>query len=90
MNNINNKLTKEQFKQIRTELQYTQREMAELLGITIRAISYYESGQKPVSKTVSILTKRIYVDEQWYKQFNKLKKYSSLSIYAMIYLCNDK
>ena len=64
MNNINNRLTKEQFKQIRTELQYTQREMAELLGITIRAISYYESGQKPVSKTVSILTKRIYVAEQ--------------------------
>ena len=64
MNSINNKLTKEQFKQIRTELQYTQKEMSELLGITIRAISYYESGQRPVSKTVSILMKRIYVDEQ--------------------------
>jgi transcriptional regulator with XRE-family HTH domain len=64
MNSINIKLTKEQFKQIRTELQYTQKEMSELLGITIRAISYYESGQRPVSKTVSILMKRIYVDEQ--------------------------
>jgi len=57
-------LTKEQFKTIRTELQYTQKEFAEMLGITIRMITYYESGQRPVSKTVSILTKRIYQDEK--------------------------
>jgi len=53
-------MTKEQFKTIRTELQYTQKEFATLLGITIRMISYYESGQRPISKTVSILTNRIY------------------------------
>lgn len=57
-------LTKEQFKTIRTELQYTQKEFAEMLGLTIRMITYYESGQRPVSKTVSILTKRIYQDEK--------------------------
>ena len=57
-------LTKEQFKTIRTELQYTQKEFAEMLGITIRMITYYESGQRPVSKTVSILAKRIYQDEK--------------------------
>jgi len=57
-------LTKEQFKSIRTELQYTQKEFAEMLGLTIRMITYYESGQRPVGKTVSILTKRIYQDEK--------------------------
>ena len=58
------KLTKEQFKSIRTELQYTQKEFAEMLGITIRMITYCESGQRPVGKTVSILAKRIYQDEK--------------------------
>jgi len=57
-------LTKEQFKSIRTELQYTQKEFAEMLGITIRMITYCESGQRPVGKTVSILAKRIYQDEK--------------------------
>ena len=57
-------MTKDQFKTIRTRLQYTQNEFANLLGITIRMISYYESGQRPISKTVSILTNRIYQDEK--------------------------
>ena len=57
-------LTKDQFKTIRAELQYTQNELAKLLGVTIRMISYYESGQRPISKTVSILTNRIYQDEK--------------------------
>jgi len=45
-------------------LQYTQNELAKLLGVTIRAINYYESGQRPISKTVSILLHRIYQDEK--------------------------
>ena len=57
-------LTKEQFKTIRTELQYTQKEFAEMLGLTIRMITYYESGQIPVNRTVSILVNRIYQDEK--------------------------
>ena len=57
-------LTKEQFKSIRTELQYTQKEFAEMLGLTIRMITYYESGQIPVNRTVSILVNRIYQDEK--------------------------
>ena len=57
-------LTKEQFKTIITELQYTQKEFAAMLGITIRMITYYESGQRPVSRTVSILANRIYQDEK--------------------------
>ena len=57
-------LTKEQFKTIRKELQYTQKEFAEMLGLTIRMITYYESGQIPVNRTVSILVNRIYRDEK--------------------------
>ena len=57
-------LTKEQFKTIRTELQYTQKEFAEMLGLTIRMITYYESGQIPINRTVSILVNRIYQDEK--------------------------
>ena len=57
-------LTKEQFKTIRAELQYTQNELAKLLGVKIRAINYYESGQRPISKTISILLHRIYQDEK--------------------------
>ena len=57
-------LTKEQFKTIRKELQYTQKEFAEMLGLTIRMITYYESGQIPVNRTVSILVNRIYQDEK--------------------------
>ena len=57
-------LTKEQFKSIRKELQYTQKEFAEMLGLTIRMITYYESGQIPVNRTVSILVNRIYQDEK--------------------------
>jgi hypothetical protein len=30
-------------------------------------ITYCESGQRPVGKTVSILAKRIYQDEKWRK-----------------------
>ena len=61
---ITMQLTKEQFKKVRTDLQYTQNELAKLLGVTIRAINYYESGQRPISKTVSILLHRIYQDEK--------------------------
>jgi len=57
-------LTKEQFKTIRKELQYTQKEFAEMLGLTIRMITYYESGQIPINRTVSILVNRIYQDEK--------------------------
>ena len=57
-------LTKEQFKTIRKELQYTQKEFAEMLGLTIRMITYYESWQIPVNRTVSILVNRIYQDEK--------------------------
>jgi len=57
-------LTKEQFKSIRTKLQYTQREIAELLGVDTMTVSRYETGNIEISKTISILLRRIYQDEK--------------------------
>jgi len=57
-------LTKEQFKSIRTELQYTQQELAKLLGVDTMTVSRYETGNIEISKTISILLRRIYQDEK--------------------------
>lgn len=57
-------LTKEQFKTIRTELQYTQQELAKLLGVDAMTVSRYETGNIEISKTISILLLRIYEDEK--------------------------
>jgi len=57
-------LTKEQFKTIRTELQYTQDELAKELGVDSVSISRYENGHREISKTISILLHRIYQDEK--------------------------
>jgi len=57
-------LTKEQFKTIRTELQYTQQELAKLLGVDTMTVSRYETGNIEISKTISILLRRIYQDEK--------------------------
>ena len=85
-------LTKEQFKTIRTELQYTQKEFAEMLGLTIRMITYYESGQRPVGKTVSILTKRIYQDEKQeiHMTYYKYKIISKAIQLMVTWCCKNK
>jgi len=57
-------LTKEQFKKVRTELQYTQQELAKLLGVDAMTVSRYETGNIEISKTISILLLRIYEDEK--------------------------
>ena len=85
-------LTKEQFKTIRTELQYTQKEFAEMLGITIRMITYCESGQRPVGKTVSILAKRIYQDEKQeiHMTYYKYKIISKAIQLMVTWCCKNK
>lgn len=45
-------MTKEEFKQIRTDLGLSQRKFAELLGQNYRSIQRYESGEWPVTKKV--------------------------------------
>ena len=57
-------LTKEQFKSIRKQLQYTQHEIANLLGVDTMTVSRYETGNIEISKTISILLHRIYQDEK--------------------------
>ena len=57
-------LTKEQFKSIRKQLQYTQHEIANLLGVDTMTVSRYETGNIEISKTISILLRRIYQDEK--------------------------
>jgi len=57
-------LTKEQFKKVRTELQYTQNELAKLLGVDNMTVSRYETVNIEISKTISILLHRIYQDEK--------------------------
>ena len=58
------KITKEQFKTIRKKLQYTQYELANLLGVDAMTVSRYETGNIEISKTISILLHRIYQDEK--------------------------
>ena len=57
-------LTKEQFKSIRKQLQYTQHEIANLLGVDTMTVSRYETGNIEISKTISILLHRIYQGEK--------------------------
>lgn len=62
--NFNSSMTKEQYKAIRTELQYSQDEFANLLGIDKISVSRHERGERAISNTLSILINRIYQDEK--------------------------
>lgn len=48
-------MTHKEFRSRRNKLGFTQELMAKKLGVSIRAIKYYESGQRPISKTLEIL-----------------------------------
>jgi len=63
-NNMYTIITKEKFKEVRTKLQYTQRELSEMLGVTITSISRYENGERAISRTISLLLNRIYKSER--------------------------
>ena len=52
---MTNPITPEQFKAERSKLNITIKEMAEMLGVSSRAISYYESGERPIPLTVQKL-----------------------------------
>ena len=58
---MTNPITPEQFRAERSKLNITIREMAEMLGVSSRAISYYESGERPVplpeQKQLGLLTR---------------------------------
>lgn len=48
-------MTKEEFKKIRVEHGYTQKELAEYLGFTEAHISYMENGHKQVVKRTGMV-----------------------------------
>ena len=45
-------MTPEQFRAERSRMDMTIKEMAEFIGISTRAVSYYEAGQRPVPYTI--------------------------------------
>lgn len=58
---MTNPITPEQFKSERERLRLTISAMAEMLGVSSRAISYYEAGERPiplpVQKLLRLLTR---------------------------------
>ena len=48
-------MTGEELKAKRLDLGLTQTQLSERLGVTLRAVQYYEAGQRPISKTVALL-----------------------------------
>lgn len=47
-------MTADEFKAWRTERGFNLREAAEALGTTLRAVQYWEAGDRPISKTVAL------------------------------------
>ena len=52
---MTNPITPEEFKAERSRLNITIKEMAEMLCVSSRCISYYESGERPIPLTVQKL-----------------------------------
>ena len=50
---MTDRLTPEQFRAERSRMNMTIKEMAEFIGISTRAVSYYEAGQGPVPIPIS-------------------------------------
>ena len=70
---IRESITKEQYKQIRTRLKYTQAEFATELGIDKQTVSRHETGERGISKTIAILIGYIFEKQ---KQERKMKKFN--------------
>jgi transcriptional regulator with XRE-family HTH domain len=56
-------MTPAQMREQRSDLGLTQTELAERLGVTLRAVQYYESGGRPVPRPVAILM-RVFANER--------------------------
>lgn len=53
-------MTPERFKEMREELGWTQSALASALGVTPRAIRYYEAGQRVVPRPVALLLESVH------------------------------
>lgn len=52
-------MTKETFKQVRTQLGLTQKELALLLGVKHETLLKYERGSRNITKTIELLLDHI-------------------------------
>ncbi len=52
-------MTAKQFRAARTKLGLSTEEMGQALGLTGRAIRYYEAGKRPISGPVQLAVKRL-------------------------------
>ena len=57
-------MTPSDFKMRREFLGYTQAQFAERLGLSLRTVQYYESGEVPINKTVALLLDAIELEEK--------------------------
>jgi len=57
-------MTGKDFRERREFLGYTQNEFAKKLGLSLRTIQYYESGEVPINRTVELLLQAIELDER--------------------------
>jgi transcriptional regulator with XRE-family HTH domain len=57
-------MTPELFREARIKLGYSIEKWADRLGLSIRTIYYYESGEVPIPRTVSLLISSIRLEEE--------------------------
>tara|TARA_R110001583_G_scaffold111158_2_gene260224 strand:+ start:187 stop:360 length:174 start_codon:yes stop_codon:yes gene_type:complete len=57
-------MTPETFKNDREKLGYTIEKWADRLGLSIRTIYYYESGEVPIPRTVQLFINSIKLEEE--------------------------
>lgn len=57
-------MTPEMFRETRVKLGYSIEKWADRLGLSIRTIYYYESGEVPIPRTVALLISSIKLEEE--------------------------
>lgn len=57
-------MTKEAFRELRKELNYSQEGFANRLGVSRRIIQYYESGEMEIPKVVELAIQAITLEEK--------------------------
>ena len=57
-------MTPEMFRNDREKLGYSIEKWADRLGLSIRTIYYYESGEVPIPRTVQLLINSIKLEEE--------------------------
>ena len=71
---MNSNMTPEQFKNERERLRSTAQEMADLLGVSQRAIFYYENGQRKIPLIAEKLINALYLVGAYKAEIERLQK----------------